>query len=330
VTEQQNPDSPSKSPARNIVGLVVGSSSLIVAILIYMGWAYDSAYYGHFHLDPLQLGFDPLDYTLRSLSLFSPYIVLAAIGFILLASFRAWREVATAVRAIVRGPVRDAFRWVVTAGWIGWAGWPGWPLDRDHGGASPAAPTDPSAEETHAEQPASRSRRAAPLLASAGLVLTLGAVALYWGAFHVAINTYLVLGALGGTPLLLTWPARADRLGRAPYALAIVITAICALWAGSVYAEQLGNRDAASLVRNLPTHSGVAVYSTQQLAVQGPGVSRQPVPPSAGLPYHYVYTGLRLLLMQGGTYYLLPEKWSSRLDFTYIISESDQVSIELY
>ena len=320
MTEQQNPDSPPKGPARNIVGLVVGSSSLIVAILIYMGWAYDSAYYGHFHLDPL-------DYTLRSLSLFSPYIVLAAIGFILLASFRAWREVATSVKAIVRGPVRDAFRWVLSAGWVSWAGWP---VDRDHGGNSPAAPTVPSAGGTHAEQPTSRSRRAAPLLAGAGIVLTLGAVALYWGAFHVSINTYLVLGALGATPLLLTWPARADRLGRAPYALAIVITAVCALWAGSVYAEQLGNRDAASLVRNLPTHSGVAVYSTEQLAVQGPGVSRQPVPPSAGLPYRYVYTGLRLLLMQGGTYYLLPEKWSPQLDFTYIINSSDQVSIELY
>ncbi len=329
MTEQQNPDSPTKGPARNIVGLVVGSSSLIVAILIYMGWAYDSAYYSHFHLDPLQLSFDPLDYTLRSLSLFSPYIVLAAIGFILLASFRAWREVATAVRAIVRGPVRAAFRWVVSAGWIGRAGWPGWPIDRDHGGDSPAG-TDPAVEEAHAEQPASRSRRAAPLLAGAGIVLTLGAVALYWGAFHASINTYAVLGALGSTPLLLTWPARADRLGRAPYALAIVIAAICALWAGSVYAEQLGNRDAAGLVRNLPTHSGVAVYSTQQLALQGPGVSRHTLSPSAGLPYHYVYTGLRLLLMQGGTYYLLPEKWSPQLDFTYIINNSDQVSIELY
>jgi len=34
--------------------------------------------------------------------------------------------------------------------------------------------------------------------------------------------------------------------------------------------------------------------------------------------------------VQGWTYYLLPEKWSSRLDFTYIINDSDQVSIELY
>jgi hypothetical protein len=326
LTEQPDPDSSPKSPARNIVGLVVGSSSLIVAILIYMGWAYDSAYYGHFHLDPLQLGFDPLDYTLRSLSLFSPYIVLAAIGFILVTSVRAWHEVGAAIRAIARGPVRDASRWVLSAGWVSWAGWP---VDRDHGGDTPAA-TDQAAEEAHAEQPASRSRRATPLLAGAGIVLTLGAIALYWGAFHASINTYAVLGALGSTPLLLTWPARADRLGRAPYALAIVIAAICALWAGSVYAEQLGNRDAAGLVRNLPTHSGVAVYSTQQLALQGPGVSRHTLSPSAGLPYHYVYTGLRLLLMQGGTYYLLPEKWSPQLDFTYIINDSDQVSIELY
>jgi hypothetical protein len=54
----------------------------------------------------------------------------------------------------------------------------------------------------------------------------------------------------------------------------------------------------------------------------------QPLPP--GLPYRYRYTGLRLLLMQSGTYYLLPQGWSPQLDFTYIIIQNDQTSIELY
>lgn len=126
----------------------------------------------------------------------------------------------------------------------------------------------------------------------------------------------------------MTWPTRADRLGRGPYALAIVIAAICALWGTSVYAEQLGNRAAENLVRNLSTRTRVVIYSTQRLALSGPGLSVQPLPP--GSPYHYRYTGLRLLLMQSGTYYLLPQNWSPQLDFTYIINENDQMNIELY
>ena len=159
-------------------------------------------------------------------------------------------------------------------------------------------------------------------------MLTAAALALYWVAMHVRISTFLILCLLGGGPLLLTWPTRADRPGRGPYALAIVIAAVCALWAASVYAQNLGNEAAENLVSNLPTRTRVVIYSTQRLALSGPGVSVQPLPP--GLPYRYRYTGLRLLLMQSGTYYLLPQGWSPRLDFTYIIIQNDQTSIELY
>jgi hypothetical protein len=128
--------------------------------------------------------------------------------------------------------------------------------------------------------------------------------------------------------LLLTWPARAGHRGRGPYALAIVVAAVCALWAASVYAEQQGTQAAQNLVRDLSAHTAVVIYSNQDLALRGPGVSVQRLPP--GSPYRYEYTGLRLLIMQSGTYYLLPANWTSRLSFTYLVDESDQTRIELY
>jgi hypothetical protein len=319
LTEQPNPAAGPPNPARSIVGLVVGSSSLILAILIYMGWAFDSAFYNHFHLDPLQLGFGSQEYVLRSLSLFSPHIVIVAVALILIVSARTGGELRAGVKAIADGPVRRARQWLLSAS-------P--PADRGDDGHPSTVSADPTTRDRQAERPVSQPRPTKTVLVSAGAVLTVTAVALYWSAMHVRISTFLVLFLLGLGPLLLTWPTRADRLGRGPYALAIVIAAICALWGTSVYAEQLGNRAAENLVRNLPTRTRVVIYSTQRLALSGPGLSVQPLPP--GSPYHYRYTGLRLLLMQSGTYYLLPQDWSSQLDFTYIINENDQMNIELY
>jgi hypothetical protein len=52
-----------------------------------------------------------------------------------------------------------------------------------------------------------------------------------------------------------------------------------------------------------------------------------PLPPPA--EYRYRCTGLRLLYVQSGTYYLLPVRWSAPPDPTYVIDASDQVRFEL-
>ena len=61
--------------------------------------------------------------------------------------------------------------------------------------------------------------------------------------------------------------------GRLPYALAIIVAAVCSLWAASIYAEQRGAQAAMNVVRGLPERTAVAVYSTQPLALSGPGVA---------------------------------------------------------
>ena len=73
----------------------------------------------------------------------------------------------------------------------------------------------------------------------------------------------------------------------------------------------------------------MVVYSVERLAMAGgPGVTVTPL--QSGALYHYEYTGLRLLLVRSGTYYLLPVGWNGYRDQTYIFDDSDQIRIVLY
>jgi hypothetical protein len=298
------------------VGLVAANSSLMLAILIYMGWAYDEALYGYFHLTTLDLSLGPLEYALRSLNLFSPDIVIVAVLLIAVLSIRPWGGPGVVIAAIARAPVIGACRRLLSAS----------SASRGAADRPSVVLSEPTAREYQAGLWTDRTTRT--LLAGAGAVLIIIALALYWSATHIRISTFLVLALLGAGPLLLTWPTRTRHGGRGPYAFAIVIAAICVLWAASVYAEQQGTQTAERIVRDLPTHTAVVVYSTQQLDLSGPGISVQHLPP--GSPYHYRYTGLRLLIIQSGTYYLLPVNWNPQMPFTYIIDESDQTRIDLY
>jgi hypothetical protein len=286
------------SPARGIAALVVANTSLLIAVLVYMGWAYASALLGYFHVNPLNLDVSIVEYMLHSLALFSPSVVVFAVVIVVATTIRTWGLGQTRFarlvteRATTRMSAVPALRLLVPAG--------------------------------DAEQ----ARTGRLLLTGTGAVATVLALVLFWSASHLQISTYALLGLFGVGPLLLTWPTRAARHGRFPYSLALVVAAVCVLWAGSLYAQGLGFRAAETFVRNLPSSTAVAVYSVQRLALSGPGVTVQELP--GGLLYHYRYEGLRLLLTRSGTYYLLPVGWNPRYDLTYVISENDQIRIVLY
>jgi hypothetical protein len=135
---------------------------------------------------------------------------------------------------------------------------------------------------------------------------------------------YLLLGVAGAGLLLLTWPGADGR--RFPFALAIVSVAGFILWVAGICASHLGTTDAGNFYHDDPT--AVALYSTQSLALTGPGVICRPVPGNS--LYHYRCRGLYLLYDVPGTaYYLLPTRRTAS-NHTYIISDSDQIRVELY
>ena len=283
------------SPARGIAAQVVANASLLIAVLVYMGWAYDDALYGYFHVRPLDLDVGIVEYMLRSLSLFSTTIIFAAVALIMVTTVHAWGLGKTSVaRRVTHVAQRSAI--------------PGlWRL------------TSTGAAE--------RTRGAKVLMVGAGVAITITALTLAWIAHRVQVSTYLFLLLLGSGPLLLTWSMRADHRGRFPYALAIVVAAVCALWAASLYAHSLGIQAAKNVVQGLPTRTAVVLYSIQPLALSGPGVTVDRLPED--YRYHYRYEGLRLLITRAGTYYLLPVGWSPQLDETYVFDQSDEIRIEL-
>lgn len=95
-----------------------------------------------------------------------------------------------------------------------------------------------------------------------------------------------------------------------------------------MYSHNQGIAAARQLVATLQARSAVEVFSVNRLAISGTGVKENPLP--ARNFYHYYYTGLRLLTMRSGTYYLLPVGWTPKNDPTYIVDSSDQVRINLY
>jgi hypothetical protein len=317
LSSQPDPESVPASPARGIAAQIVANTSLLIAILVYMGWAWDDAYYGYFHLNALDLNFSIVDYMLRSLDLFSIAIIVVAVVIIFAATFRA---------GDLGGQQRHQRGGNADPG-----GAPG--KKKFARRAADAAATRlsavPAFRELVSEDAAKRSRaRRRVLVMGTGAAVTLTALALnYWIAKHVHISTYLFLFLLGGGVLLLAWPIRADRHGRFPYAMAIVVSAVCALWAASLYAHNLGIQAAKNAVQDLSTRTAVLVYSIEPLALVGPGLTVQSLP--ATYRYHYRYQGLRLLLMQSGTYYLVPVGWSPQYDLTYILDQSDPIRIEL-
>jgi hypothetical protein len=278
-----------------ISALVVANSSLLVAGLVYMGWAYTDGLWGYFHVSPLNLGVGVVEYLLRSLSLFSPVLVIATVLFITVTAVRAWdldvNMLTTRARKLLDGVLGSHPRLA------------SWGIAR-------------------------RLLNPRGLMIATGMAITSSGLALAWLAGRVSISTYLLLSFLGAGPLILTWPTRAHRHGRLQYTLAIIVAAVCALWAGSLYAHSLGIEAAQKLVRDLPEGTAVAVYSVQPLALSGPQVTVQDF--GSAFRYRYRYEGLRLLTARSGTYYLLPVGWTPQLDLTYILDDSDQIRIELY
>jgi hypothetical protein len=276
--------------AADVVAQVLGSTSFLGALLIYMGWNYNRSYLQAFSIpSPTGIGLGTVSLALNGLSpLFSSNA----------AFFGAALVMVVLVGARVGGKWRDKVRRLP------------WPADG---------------------------------LLILGAILTVAILALTWpnvssGSFGGWFAgrpdwVYPVLGLLAVGQLLMALPARPSRTGQFAYPLALLVVALVTLWGGGVYAGRLGSQDALKVQAALkgqaavPRLAAVTVYSAQSLDLSGPGVTC--VRAESGLGYPYECTGLRLLWLQTGTYYLLPQGWSRADQRTYILDDSDQIRVEL-
>jgi hypothetical protein len=286
--EEPHDEAEPKKPG-GIVAQVIGTTSFFAALLVYMGWNYESLFLQQFLIPvPQGIGLGTVDFAATGITpLFSSNAVLfaaALVGLILIAPRLARRLPEPERKRLVAG--------------IGKASGP---------------------------------------LFWTGVVLTALLLLFTWpqvsdggfvGWFTDNVDlVYLALALLAGAQLLMAWPSRRSIAGQVAYPLALVVVAVLALWAGGIYAGTLGFQYALSVEYNVPGQIAATVYSAQPLDLSGPGVTCRRIQTGPGYPFQC--TGLRLLYLQSGTYYLLPVGWSYHNQQTYILDDSDQIRVEL-
>jgi hypothetical protein len=110
-------------------------------------------------------------------------------------------------------------------------------------------------------------------------------------------------------------------------AFAAAVVCIALFWATSNYAEIVGKSLADDLVNEVPTLTGVVVYSSKKLHIAAPGIAEKSLG-AGNSEYGFRYTDLRLLTYTGHQYFLISDGWTPEYGVVVRIADSDPVRIE--
>jgi hypothetical protein len=318
-----------------IIGVITSQLALITALLYYFGWVRTSSFLSYFGIDPRMAGYGTADYVLRSIRVaFPPFICAAVITLML---FGVHRLIVGAT--LDRGAV------------------PGFTAP------STAADSVTSLTASHPGQPAGRRiiHRASTLACQRpsprGMRWCLNAVHATGAALVVVVFIGVLLPGQIGVPLGLvlpllliaavsvlgyvaylrsTYPATLTLPGSRPaapipraYTLTLIaLGLVAALWAVGLYGDQIGVGVATDFADYLPDQPSVMIYSTERIAVAGPGVVAAEIT-QPGTKYHYQYSGLRLLLHAPDKYLVLPVGWRHGRDQVFVLRDDDTIRVDI-
>jgi len=273
----------------------ISQTVLIAALLYYFGWVRTQANFGYFGVDTSLLSFGTADYVLRSInSAFPPLTGFALVAILLLALHR-W--VAREITARRRSATEKALTtFVSTAPLVGLA----LATVALIGIIFPATIGHP--------------------LGYALPLLLISAVALLGYPRYLQS---LRSTARGSTH---TDPDSAQTRTRAVVLAAL--GALGVLWWLALYADQVGEREAVDSVATLQDQPEVIIYSTDRIALAGPGVIVGDVQ-QTGSKYRYQYSGLRLLVQTGTQYILVPAEWQKGRDKVFLVPINDSVRLDM-
>ena len=181
------------------------------------------------------------------------------------------------------------------------------------------------AQRTGRRSPATLHRLSAAALVFGALLLLVGGLAAFTVfPFH---TPYLIATLLPAAGVLLIAHAvdQRERLrGEPPLSTAArvfvaLFVAVCLFWAAGLYAETVGRDQAAALARNLDELPAVTLSSSSDLGLDAPG-KQKVVDRVAGKTH--TYTGLRLLAVNDGTMWLLPQAWKPSAGRLFAVPEA--------
>jgi hypothetical protein len=298
---------------------------LITALFYYFGWVYAHSFLGYFGVDPSLVGYSTADYVLRTANVvFYPFLD-AAFGALVIFGFH--RLAIIPVLTNVKSDLSE-------------------PLIPYQSRLGPAVDSAVSGVQAWCRQ------RPGPVGIRRFLTI-LRVVAIIFAATVLTGATFPEqIGAPLGLLLPLLLIASVILLGyaahlnsRYPVLLAktmrslpiesprgytltlLILGLLAALWTVSLYGDNVGTRRATDMTTQLFAQSGVTIYSTERIALKGPGVDVQPIEPPG--KYRYQYTGLRLLAHSSDKFLLLPLGWQHGHDRAFLVRDDNSIRVDI-
>lgn len=328
-----------RSNVLTIAGTVASQIVVITAFFYYFGWVYAYSFFDYFGIDTSVVSYNTADYVLRSINVaFVPFVYVL---FASLALFGLHRLVMVpALKAAPDSPL---------------------PSDAGSNGVSGRAArrsiqvgliSAVSATVVDWVQVLGRWRlRSVSTRWIIGvfqgialvLVVLVFAGVLFPEQFGASLGIFLPLLLMLGVGLLgyvahvrstypevfamETLPHRTSP-SRAYTSALLVLGFVAALWAMSLYGDNVGTRRAAEIAAQLSARPRVVIYSTERIALKGPGIDVREIT-QPGTKFHYQYTGLRLLTRSSERFLLLPMGWQRGHDRVFLLSDGDSIRIDI-
>jgi len=323
-----------------IIGAVTSQVVLITALFYYFGWVYNRSYFDYFGIPNSLVEYGTADYVLRSIDVtFRPFTYLlfaALVSFafhrlmIVPALIRTTSDLPLVQNTAISGAIDPATSPHSTRPGLGRAvgSVVGWARALGHWRLGP-----------------SDIRRIIGLFQAVAIVLA-GAVfagLIFSEPFGASLGLFLPLSLMLSVSLLgyiayvrsmypdvfaTAIPPWRTRPSRTYYLALLALGLMAGLWVVSVYGDYVGTRVATNTAAQLPNRSGVVVYSTERIALNGPGIDVREI----ALPdtkYHYQYTGLRLLVRARDKFLLLPASWQHGRDRVLLLRDDESIRIDI-
>lgn len=186
------------------------------------------------------------------------------------------------------------------------------------------------AQRTGRRSPATLHRLSRAALVLGALLLFVGGLAAFSVVpFH---TPYLIATLFPAVGVLLIAHAVDQRerlrgdppLSTAARVFVVLFVAVCLFWAAGLYAQTVGRNQAVALARNLDVLPAVTLSSSSDLGLNRFG--NNAVIESVGAKTH-TYSGLRLLAVDNGTMWLLPERWKPAAGRLFAVPEADATGL---
>lgn len=322
-----------------IIGAITSQVALITALFYYFGWARTYSLFGYFGVDATLVGYSTPDYVLRSIDVAFPWFICAT--FAALALFGLHRLVM--IPALMRADAQPCPPLNITTNDLSgqarrYTVWQG--MSQLMGSAAHWARVL-----GHWRPAVSCVRRFIRFLQA--FAIALGVVVLtgiLFREFGALLGIRLPLLLIASVILfgyvsyirskysdVLAATADSPRLYQSSRTYTLILIAlgfVAGIWAISLYGARLGTSHATNIAANLAARSGVVIYSTERIALQGPGIEVSEIAQS-GTKYHYHYTGLRLLVRTPDKILLLPSRWQKGRDRVFILRDDDSIRVDI-